>query len=169
MAASFVHKLSRAQAVLKANLTTDEATAKEYGVNVRTIEKWRANLMTDPDFLLAIEEQRKLLNQQFMAGLSSTLGMAVEVVYRLINEVATNPALLAKMAADPAYLNTVVTSIERLATVQMAGQVLESRLKLLEGPPTQPPDTRPPAIGGEPREIAGGTVRRIGPGIVEED
>lgn len=171
MASITIKKLSRAQAILKANMTSDEEVAREYGVNVRTIEKWRAAMNEDPDFVDALREQRKLLTEMFMGKLATTLGQTVETVNRIVALVATDPQLLREYAADPNKMLTLVTATERLGTIQMAERVLDARLGQGGPQPGPPPNTPPPVTGGsEPKLVTGARlVRELGAGIVEEE
>jgi transcriptional regulator with XRE-family HTH domain len=100
----------KARVLLEAEEDTDAVVAARHGIGVRTLERWRAELETDPDLARAWRQLRARIEDRFIGDAAH----AFKAVARRIVE----------LAADEADIRALTAAIEKLGEVLVSARGL---------------------------------------------
>lgn len=123
----------RAAAILvDAAYKGDEAAAQEWGVSVRSVERYRARLATDPKLAVTVAEKRALAERDWIDCFPATLGAGADFIERAAKQ--GDPK-------DPNMVHAVAGAMKLMAEIMFVKRMLDARLN--ERTPEQYRTNRP--------------------------
>lgn len=113
--------IKAARALAEAAYSTDATVCDEFGITIRTLQRWREALKTDPELSrLFAECHRELGNRDWGDMVTSTLSAAAQKLQALI---------LGATSSDPETIRAVTDGVTGLAKIAMTREMLQARMK----------------------------------------
>lgn len=119
MANAEINKELAATVLIEAAYTTDEKAAARYGISLRTIQRWRSKIQTDPILAGFVATKKRAFDEAWAEEIPVTLRKAMRFL---------NDAFEKADARNPAIIESVVGAIKIIAEVQMTGRWIDARI-----------------------------------------
>jgi hypothetical protein len=129
-----------ATVLFEAMYTTDEKAANRYGVGVRSIQRWRARLATDPILAGVFASKKRLFDARWADELPIALRKAVALIGSQCDAISADTDI----QKSPDVLHAVTGAAKTLADVLMTNKVVDARIAQETRPEDGVPRQVPP-------------------------
>lgn len=113
-----------ATVLLEAVYTTDERACARYGVSVRTLQRARQQLATDPELAGIVATKKKSFDDAWADALPVALRHAVETVGAMTLAILASPTF----GANPFALEKVAGAAKLIADIYYTGKLIDARI-----------------------------------------
>jgi hypothetical protein len=126
-----LNKELAATVILEACYTTDEKASAKHGVSIRSLQRWRRQLASDPVLAGFVATKKKALDERW----AEEMPVALRKAARFIGDACEVADI-----RNPAVISAIAGAVKVLAEVIYTGRVIDARITLLDGLPVIPTD-----------------------------
>jgi hypothetical protein len=125
-----INKELAATVLLEAAYTTDEKACARYDVSVRSLQRWRRSLASDPDLAGLVHTKKEAFDKAWAESLPLAMRSAVETITAIAVNIREDPL----MKKNPLALEKVAGALKTVAEVYYTGKMIDARIT----PPDRP-------------------------------
>lgn len=119
-----IDKELAATVILEAAFTTDEKACTKYGVSVRSLQRYRKALATDPILAGVFATKKAAFDKAWAGTIPIALRKGIELIGRMYDAIRDDPMMI----KNPNALSAVADAIKACADVAFTGQFIDARL-----------------------------------------
>lgn len=112
-----------AAVLIEALVSNDEAVCLKYGISLRTVQRWRRRLATDPGLSSAVATKKAALD----AAWADDLAAPIRAAARLITDAAEGADVITKR--NPEFVHAIAGALKICAEIKLIVRVLDARLQ----------------------------------------
>lgn len=113
-----------ATVLLEAAYTTDEVACAKYGISVRTLQRWRKDLLTNDELAGFVATKKEILNAAWADELPIALKKGIQLIGECSDAIRSDP----RMMKNPQVLSAVAGAMKLCAEVLMTNKVIDARI-----------------------------------------
>lgn len=102
----------------------DQPTSDKWGVSIRSIQRWRERIDTDPKLAVLVASKKALLEGAWADELGGAIVAGIAYLKKAPSE----------LPVSPEGIHAVAGSVKLLSTIETTKRMLDTRLKNIEEP-----------------------------------
>lgn len=130
-----INKELAATVLLEALYTTDEIACQRYGIDVRTLQRYRKALVEDAELVDIMRQKQEEFNKRWAEEFPVTLIEAAKTLRSCFEEIRSDP----RVKKNPELIASIAGAVKICADVSLTARVIDARLTQHDRPQGQVP------------------------------
>jgi hypothetical protein len=114
-----------AAVLVEAPFTTDDAVCKKYGISVRSLQRYRQRLLTDPRLADLVATKKDVFDSAWAQTFPKALSTSIRVTGEMIAAIAADPQML----KNPIALEKVAGAMKLLTEAYYTSKWFDAQLR----------------------------------------
>lgn len=120
-----------ATVLIEAAYTTDEKACQKYGVSIRSLQRWRKSLASDPVLAGFVATKKEAVDKAWAESLPVAMKEATQTIASIAAAIRVHP----QMKDSPLALEKLAGALKLCADVYYTGRIIDARLAGQNRPP----------------------------------